>query len=101
MEDVLYAIAYALETSPLRGPVNLVSPMPVRNRDFTRILGEVLHRPALLPVPTFALRFALGSMAEELLLSSQRAMPEVLLKSGFDFRFADLRQALLHMLGKN
>lgn len=100
LDDVLYAIAFALESSNVRGPVNLVSPQPVRNLEFTRILGEVLGRPAIFPVPRFALRLALGEMADELLLASQRAQPELLMHFGFKFRFPDLRQALMHMLGK-
>lgn len=101
LDDVLYAIAFALEKDSLQGPVNLVSPQVVTNKEFTRTLAQVLHRPAIVPVPSFALRVALGEMAEELLLSSQRAQPAALLNSGFEFRYLDLRAALTHTLGQS
>lgn len=101
LDDVLYAITYALETQSLSGAVNLVSPHPVTNAEFTRVLAQVLKRPAVLPVPAFALRLGLGALADELLLNSQRAVPKALLASGFEFRHADLSSALSFMLGKN
>lgn len=100
LDDVLYAIAFALEAQSLSGAVNLVSPHPVTNAEFTRTLAQVLKRPAFLPAPAFALKIALGEMAQELLLNSQRALPKVLLESGFEFRHGDLRAALGFMLGK-
>jgi len=101
LDDVLYAVTYALETQAVSGPVNLVSPHPVTNAEFTRTLAQVLKRPAVLPAPAFALRLVLGELADELLLNSQRALPRELLESGFEFKHADLRDALSHMLGKN
>lgn len=94
LEDVLGAIRVALSDENLRGPVNVVSPNPVRNADFTRILASALHRPAVFPAPAFALRLALGEMADELLLASQRALPQKLLDLGYAFRFAGLESAL-------
>jgi uncharacterized protein (TIGR01777 family) len=101
LDDVLYAIVHTLETESIRGAVNLVSPQPVTNLEFTKTLANVLNRPAVLPAPAFALKLALGEMANELLLCSQRAIPEALCKAGFEFRHADLHAALKHMLGKN
>jgi uncharacterized protein len=101
LDDVLYAMAHALETLALNGPVNLVSPHHVTNREFTRALASVLRRPALFPVPSTALRVMFGEMADELLLGSQKAVPEALLNSGFQFRHAELEEALRHMLGKS
>lgn len=99
LEDWLAAATYALETVSLRGPVNLVAPQPVTNREFTSALGRSLNRPAICPVPAFALRLLLGEMAQELLLGSARATPAALLSSGFSFRDPALDGAFLRMLG--
>jgi uncharacterized protein (TIGR01777 family) len=76
------------------GPFNATAPSPVTNAEFTRILAEALHRPAFLRAPAFALRLALGEMADPLLLSSQRVLPERALAAGFAFRYPELRPAL-------
>jgi uncharacterized protein (TIGR01777 family) len=94
LEDVIGAIRHALTTDALRGPLNAVAPAPVTNADFTRTLGRVLRRPTLIPLPAFAARLALGEMADELLLVSQRVMPARLLASGFAFRRPTLEDAL-------
>jgi len=99
LDDAVAAIRFALLESALERAVNVVAPEPVTNRTFTRILGRVLGRPALLPAPGFALRLALGEMAGELLLASQRVRPARLLEAGFEFRHADLEGALRHELG--
>lgn len=101
LDDVLYATAFALQNENISGPVNLVSPEHVTNAEFSKTLGRVLQRPAVLPAPSFALRVALGEMAEDLLLASQRAMPQALLDAGFAFRFARLEDALRHTLGRS
>ena len=93
-------IRHAIENENLRGPVNAVSPNAVRNADFTRVLAQVLHRPALCPAPAFALRLLLGEMADALLLSSQRAAPRKLEAEGYSFRHADLEGALRLVLGR-
>jgi len=80
--------------APITGPVNLVSPEPVTNAQFSRELAQAMHRPALLPAPAFALRLALGEMADALLLASQRALPKKLLESGYSFEHPSLRSAL-------
>ena len=100
LDDVIGAIYHALATDELSGPVNAVAPNPVTNREFTKILGEVLSRPTLFPLPGFAARLALGEMADELLLSSTRVKPKKLLASGYEFRKSDLESALRHVLGR-
>jgi hypothetical protein len=94
LDDEIRAIAWLLQND-VRGPVNLTAPNPVTNRDFTRILGAVLSRPALLPVPRFGPRLLLGSeFADSLLFSSARVRPVVLDSSGFVFSHSDLEAGL-------
>ena len=87
-------ITGAVEFGPISGPVNVVAPQPVTNSEFTRELARALNRPALIPAPAFALRLALGEMADALLLASQRVVPKKLLESGYQFQHPDLRSAL-------
>jgi uncharacterized protein (TIGR01777 family) len=94
LEDAVAAILFALETESLLGPVNVVSPNPVTNAEFTRALARQVHRPAVLPVPAFALRLALGQMADEALLASARVSPAKLLSAGFEFAHSMVDQAL-------
>jgi uncharacterized protein (TIGR01777 family) len=94
MEDVVGAIGAAMADERFAGPVNVVAPNPVRNADFTRGLASAVRRPALFPAPAFMLRLALGEIADELLLISQRVVPEKLVAAGFKFRYADLESAL-------
>ena len=98
LDDVVAALGYMLDNSSLHGPVNVVSPNPVRNAQFTHELASALHRPAVFPAPAFALRFLLGEMADALLLSSQRAVPVCLEQSGFQFRHPNLSAALASVL---
>ena len=91
--DLLAGLMFMLENPKLQGPVNLCSPVPVTSGELARTLGAVLGRPAVIPAPSIALRLFLGEFAETL-LASQRAIPEKLLKSGFVFRFPDLKDAL-------
>lgn len=100
LDDVIAAVQFAMRTPTLQGPVNVVSPQPVRNREFTRVLAGVLRRPAILPTPAVAVRLLLGrQQADELILSSQRVMPARLSEQGFAFRWTDLRAALHDLLG--
>lgn len=94
LTDAVAAILFALETPSLRGPVNLSSPQPVTNAEFTRALGMAVHRPAFLPAPALALRLALGQMADEALLASARAVPTRLTDSGFRFMHPAINGAL-------
>jgi uncharacterized protein (TIGR01777 family) len=101
IHDAVGAIHHAVHTDALAGPVNVVAPNPVANAEFTRVLGRVLHRPTIMPMPAFAARLALGEMANELLLASQRVKPTRLLETGYDFRHRDLEPALRHILGRD
>ncbi len=100
LEDVVGAVRTMIVDERLRGPVNVVAQNPTQNAEFTRVLARVLHRPAIFPAPAFALRLALGEIADALLLSSQRVRPERLLAAGFAFRYAELEAALRAILGK-
>ena len=100
IDDVVGAIQHALVASRLSGPVNATAPEPVTNRVFSRTLGRVLRRPALLPVPPVALRLLFGQFADEGLLWGQRVLPEKLLESGYHFRHPSLEAALRHVLGR-
>jgi len=100
LDDVLGAIAHALSDASLRGPVNLVAPEPVTNAAFTGALARVVHRPAVMPVPGWALRAAIGEFADAALLASARVLPARLAASGYAFRHPDLEPALRHELGK-
>jgi hypothetical protein len=98
LDDLVAAYRLALATD-LDGPVNLVSPNPVTNAQFTRALGTALHRPTVVPFPAIAARTVFGEMGEEALLGSQRALPARLLDAGFSFGHGDLDGALEHTLG--
>lgn len=100
IDDAAGAIHHALMTNSLHGPVNVVAPSPVTNNEFTKTLGQVLGRPTIAPMPAFAARFALGEMADELLLASTRAEPQQLIASAYQFRQPTLKVALEHLLGK-
>lgn len=100
IDDVIGALYHALTRGDISGPVNVVSPNPVTNREFTKTLARVLGRPALLPLPAFAVRAVLGEMADELLLSSARVVPSRLQATSYQFRNPDLEETLRHMLGR-
>jgi uncharacterized protein (TIGR01777 family) len=100
LEDELRAIEHALWTPELQGPVNLVAPTPVTNAEFASTLGRVLLRPALLPIPGFALELLYGEMAEETILAGQRVMPRALTASGFEWAYPTLEQALRQAVGR-
>jgi uncharacterized protein len=99
LTDMVEAIIFAITNETLSGPANFVGPRPVRNIEFTKTLGRVLHRPTLIPIPTFALAILFGrEMVEGTLLASQRAEPSKLLASGFNFRDETLEAALQNEL---
>jgi uncharacterized protein len=100
IDDLLGVVHHVLDRADLEGPVNAVAPEPVTNAAFTGTLGRVLGRPTIVPAPAFALRLALGEMADATLLSSTRVRPDRLLATGFRFRFPELAGALRHVLGK-
>ncbi len=99
LHDQVALILWLLAHEGIRGPVNAVAPNPVTNAEFARILGAVLARPALVPVPAIALRLAFGEMAEATILASQRVMPSVALEHGFPFAEEGLPGALRRALG--
>ncbi|MGB2673149.1 MAG: TIGR01777 family oxidoreductase [Candidatus Acidiferrum sp.] len=101
LDDVTEILRITLENGEVRGPINVISPQPVQNAEFTRTLARVMHRPALFPAPAFALRLALGEMADALLLSSQRVLPKRLQKLGYEFRYSDLATTLTKLRDRN
>lgn len=100
LEDVISILRLALEKNEVRGPLNVISPQPLQNAEFTKILARALHRLALFPAPRFALRLMLGEMADALLLSSQRAVPQKLQQFSYQFQYADLASALAAILAR-
>ncbi len=98
--DAVRALVHILRHEALSGPVNVVSAQPVSNREFTQVLGKVLSRPTVFPVPAPILRCAVGRMADEALLASQRVAPEKLIGSGYVFRHPGLESAMRHLLGR-
>ncbi len=94
LAEAMGIIQFAIANSELSGPVNAVTPNPAQNSEFTRALAKAMHRPAVFPAPAFALRLALGEMADALLLSSQRVLPSRLEQSGYRFAKPDLAGAL-------
>jgi uncharacterized protein (TIGR01777 family) len=98
LEDAVNLILFALNLAVIRGAVNATAPQPVTNDEFTNRLAIALHRPAVLPVPAFALKLVLGEMAG-MLLASQRVLPTVAKSAGFRFQFPDLHSALENLFG--
>ncbi len=98
LEDLVSLLLFAATRNELEGPVNGVSPTPVTNREFTKTLAATLHRPAIFPVPKFAVRLAFGEVAD-VLLGSQRVLPRVAQRHGFEYRFPTLDGALRDILG--
>jgi uncharacterized protein (TIGR01777 family) len=94
IQDWIGSVHHILKNDLLQGPVNLVAPKPVQNAEFTETLASVLSRPAILPVPAFAIKTLFGQMGEEVLLASQRVEPARLVTSGYPFQCSDLRKAL-------
>jgi uncharacterized protein (TIGR01777 family) len=94
VQDMVGAIHHILNSDLLHGPVNLVAPKPVTNAEFTKTLASVLSRPAILPMPAFAVKLLFGEMGETVLLGSQRVEPTQLVMSGYPFRFSSLRASL-------
>ncbi len=100
LADAVGIICLAITDEHLAGPLNVVAPNPLRNAELTRIVRTVLHRPAIFAAPAFALRIALGEMADALLLASQRVIPERVLASGYSFRFSEFEPALRAVLDR-
>lgn len=98
LEEIPLILMHLLARSELSGPVNVAAPGVVTNREFTRILARVLHRPAILAVPEIVLRLAPGGMGDEVLLTSQQVVPRKLLDSGYQFQWPELEPALRDMV---
>lgn len=94
LDDHVAAIRFVLENGEISGPVNSTGPTPVTNAEFTTLFAEALGRPAVFTAPTFAMRLVLGEMADELALLSQRVLPAVLLRHGFEFRHDSVDEAI-------
>jgi uncharacterized protein (TIGR01777 family) len=100
LTDAMRALEFLIASPSLSGAVNVTSPHPVPNAQFSETLGDVMHRPSVAAVPEFAIKLMFGEMGEETLLSGQRATPKRLLDAGFTFEYPELRAALRHELGK-
>lgn len=98
LDDVVGALIHALTNEAVSGPVNLTAPNPPTNAGYTRVLGRVLGRPAIFPVPAPAIRIMLGEIADALLLASQRVECARLKETGYAFRHPELEGALRHLL---
>ncbi len=99
LHDVIRAISFALE-NPISGPINLTAPNPVTNQEFTSALARALHRPAVFPVPSIALRLAFGGFSSEM-LGSKRVIPEALTEAGFHFDYPHIGAALTALVEEN
>jgi uncharacterized protein (TIGR01777 family) len=93
-DDWVRMVASLVTSDAARGPVNVTGPQPISNKEFSAALGQAVGRPSMMPAPAFALRIALGEMADALLLSSQRALPVRATDLGFVFRFSNIEEAL-------
>ncbi len=98
MDDLLQIAAFAIEQPALAGPINAVAPHPVTNEEYTKTLAALLHRPALLPLPAFAVKLVLGEMGEYLLLKGRPVIPQKILAAGFKFKYPTLQDSLTHIL---
>jgi hypothetical protein len=98
IHDLVALIAFLMKESTVRGVFNATTPFPVTNREFTRALSEAVHRPAIFPVPAFALKWIFGEMSE-VLLASQRAVPDAAQRAGFIFQQPDIFATLAQLAG--
>ncbi|MGH9821158.1 MAG: TIGR01777 family oxidoreductase [Pyrinomonadaceae bacterium] len=96
LDDHIRVIEHALENENVRGAINSVGPNPVTNEEFTKTLGEVLYRPTILPLPSFAVNMVFGEMGDALLLASTRVLPKRLEDAGFEFEYPKLKAAIEH-----
>ena len=100
IDDLIRIIDFALHKDQLAGALNAVSPEPVTNQTFTETLGKLLHRPAFMAIPAFAVKLVFGQLGTELLLSSERVVPRRLEEAGYSFAYPHLDEALEHILNK-
>ncbi len=97
ISDLMAALVFIIEHREMNGPINTCAPGPVRNRNFAKILGHVLHRPAFFPAPAMIIRLVMGEMGASL-MNSQRAVPDKLIEQGFRFQYPDLESALVGII---
>jgi len=97
LEDLISAVMFIIENQDIKGPVNFCAPNPVRNRDFAKALGRILGRPSFMKVPSFMIRTLMGEMGT-IVMSSQRVVPDRLLKNGFEFQYPDVEKALDNLI---
>ncbi len=98
IDDLVSIFHFALENDSLDDAVNATAPNPATNKEFTQTFADVLNRPAIMPIPAFAIKALYGEMGERLLLEGQKVLPEKLLDAGFEFKFPNLKEALAHIL---
>ncbi|MGA9508406.1 MAG: TIGR01777 family oxidoreductase [Candidatus Sulfotelmatobacter sp.] len=98
VRDMVGAIHHILKNDLIQGPVNMVAPRPVRNEEFAKILATVLSRPAIFPLPVFAVKLVFGEMGEDLLLGSQKVEASKLISTGYPFRYRQLKTSLESLL---
>ncbi len=94
LDEIPKIVLHIIENEDIKGPVNIVSPEPVSNQEFSNTLGEVINRPTKLPAPAFALRLLVGEMADYLLLGGARVLPKRLQEGGYQFQYPHLKEAL-------
>lgn len=97
LEDLISAVMFIIENKDIKGPVNFCAPNPVRNRDFAKALGRILGRPSFMRAPSFMIRTLMGEMGT-IVMSSQRVVPDRLLKNGFEFQYPDVEKALNNLI---
>ena len=100
IDDVAGAYVHALTDDSIEGPLNVGSPNPLTNAEYTKVMGKVLNRPTVFPLPAAAARLMLGEVADALLLASQRVEPAKLEETGYEFRYPELEGALRHLIGR-
>ena len=97
LEDLISAVMFIIKNQDIKGPVNFCAPNPVRNRDFAKALGRILGRPSFMRAPSFMIRTLMGEMGS-IVMSSQRVVPDKLLKNGFEFQYPDVEKALNNLI---
>jgi uncharacterized protein (TIGR01777 family) len=97
IRDHARAVRFLIETETAFGAYNLTAPQPVRNLEMAKIIGKIMHRPAFIPVPAFAMRLAFGDVAD-VVLKGQRVFPQRLLELGFKYKFPEIQIALQDLL---
>lgn len=94
LDEIPSIISFIIKNEKIAGPVNVVAPNPVSNREFTKVLGKVINRPVIFPVPGFAIRMLFGEMGQSLLLEGSKVLPKKLLDAGYRFKYPDIGSAL-------